>query len=95
MNLRVISEKQLQQQTPILQNYIDIKLFTESWHKGLWKVTSDHSVGQNMTDVTKSLYQNSQSMVMILGTNVQMFKTVVDVCQGCILLPTLFNLWRT
>ena len=46
-----------------------------------------------MIGAIKSLYQNSESTVKISGTIVQMFQTMVGVCQGCILLPALFNLY--
>ena len=67
-NLRIILEKHIQQQTLILQNYKVLKkAFDWGWHKGLWKVMSNHNVDQNMNGVITTLYQNSESAVIIMG----------------------------
>ena len=76
------------------KNDIDFrKAFDKVLHEGLWKVMNDHNVDSNIIKLVKSPYQVVESAVMILGNIGLTFRTMVRVCQGCILSLTVFNLY--
>ena len=52
-----------------------------------------HSIGEHMTKTIKNLYEDANTKVMTGDEFSQWFKASVRVRQGCILSPTLFNLF--
>ena len=52
-----------------------------------------HNVGEHITRITKSLYEDAKTKALIGDQFSERFKTSVGVIQGCFLSPTLFNLF--
>ena len=52
-----------------------------------------YNMGQKLINTIKQLYANANSTVIIQGAVGDWFHTSVGVCQGCLLSPTLFNIF--
>ena len=52
-----------------------------------------HNIGEHITQIIKSLYEDAKTKVMTGEHFSDWFKSSVGVRQGCILSPTLFNLF--
>ena len=49
------------------------------------------NIDQNLVYTIQELYPKAISAVLAQGTIGEWFQTSAGVCQGCLLLPTLFN----
>ena len=93
-NSRILTEKYLQHQQLLFHNFIDFKkAFDRVWHDGLWSVMRNYNFDEGIIQTIEALYQNSSSAVLLDGSVGQVFNTTVGVRQGCILSPTLFNIF--
>lgn len=91
---RQIMEKAKEHNVPIHFNFIDFKAaFDTVWREALWKFMNSVGVSKRIIDIIKKMYHNTQCAVMIGGTMTEWFGVEVGVRQGCILSPTLFNLF--
>ncbi|XP_078679472.1 uncharacterized protein LOC144915103 [Branchiostoma floridae x Branchiostoma belcheri] len=52
-----------------------------------------YNMGGKLTNCIKQLYNKSSSAVLVQGTIGEWFRTTVGVRQGCLLSPTLFNIY--
>ena len=52
-----------------------------------------YNIGTNLTQVIKNLCNKATSAVLINGSIGDWFRTTVGVRQGCLLSPTLFNIF--
>ena len=93
-NCRILMEKHLQHQRDLFHNFIDFKkAFDRVWHDGLWQVLRNFGIEEGLIQIMESLYKNSSSAVLLNNQIGKYFKTTVGVRQGCLLSPTLFNLF--
>eukprot|EP00794_Sanderia_malayensis_P019589 gene19589-biopygen14545 len=93
-NLRLICEKSRNHKRVICHNFIDFKkAFDRVWHEALWHTLRKHNIGEHITRIIKSLYEDAKTKVMTGEKFSDWFKASVGVRQGCILSPTLFNLF--
>ena len=69
------------------------KAFDRVWHQALWHIMKKHNIGIQMTNLIKNLYENAKTKVMIGEQYSEWFRATVGVRQGCVLSPTLFNLF--
>ena len=91
---RVLMEKHLQHQKDLYHNFIDFKkAFDRVWHDGLWHVLKKFNIEAGLIDMIKALYDNANSAVLLNNQLGDFFRTTVGVRQGCLLSPTLFNLY--
>ena len=91
-NLRILCEKYLQHQQDLYHVFIDFeKAFTGFWHAALW-ATKKYTISANLTQVIKNLYYEAASAVLFKRSIGDWFQTV-GVRQGCLLSPTLFNIF--
>ena len=63
------------------------------WHKALWATMKLYSINANLINTIKSLYDNASSAVYLNNNIGEWFRTTVGVRQGCLLSPTLFNIF--
>ena len=65
------------------------------WHEALWATMKKFNIIGKLIETIQSLYENamSQSAVLVQGTTGEWFHTSVGVRQGCLLSPTLFNIF--
>ena len=93
-NLRLICEKYLQHQQHLYHVFVDYKkAFDRVWHAALWATMRAYNITPNTIAVIKSLYDNATSAVLHNDVTGKWFKTTIGVRQGCLLSPTLFNIY--
>ena len=93
-NLRILCEKYLQHQQVLYHVFIDFKkAFDKVWHAALWANMKKYNISTNLIQVIKNLYSVASSAVLFNGSIGDWFRTTVGVRQGCLLSPTLFNMF--
>ena len=93
-NCRNIIEKHLDSQKDIYHNCIDFKkAFDRVYHEGMWSALCKFGINNDIIMMIKSLYANSTSAVILTNMAGPFFNTTVGLRQGCLLSPTLFNLF--
>ena len=93
-NLRALMENYQQHQHDLYHVFIDFKkAFDRVWHAALWTTMHKYNIGANLITIIKSLYEKATSAVLCNGNTGDWFRTTVGVRQGCLLSPTLFNIF--
>jgi len=93
-NLRILCEKHLQHQQDLYHVFIDFKkAFDKVWHSALWATMRKYNINANLIKVIEHLYDHATSAVLLNGNTGEWFRTTVGVRQGCLLSPTLFNIF--
>ena len=93
-NLRLICEKYLQHQQDLYHVFVDFKkAFDRVWHAALWATMRFYNINANLIRVIEQLYNKATSAVYYNGSIGEWFRTSVGVRQGCLLSPTLFNIF--
>ena len=92
-NHRILCEKYLQHQQNLYHVFIDLKkAFDRVWHEALW-ATMRKYINASTIPAIENLYDKAQSAVLFNGSTGEWFRTTVGVRQGCLLSPTLFNIF--
>ena len=93
-NLRILCEKNLQHQQNLYHVFIDFKkAFDRVWHAALWATMGKYNISANLVRTIEQLYDKATSAVQMNGSIGEWFRTTVGVRQGCLLSPTLFNIF--
>ena len=93
-NLRILGEKYLQHQQNLYHVFIDFKkAFDRVWHEALWATMKKIQRKRKHHTSHLNLYDKAQSAVLFNGITEEWFRTTVGVRQGCLLPPTLFNIF--
>ena len=93
-NLRILCEKYLQHQQDLYHVFIDFKkAFDRVWHADLWAKMKKYYIRTNLIQVIKNLCNKATSAVLFNSRIGDWFRTTVGVRQGCLLSPTLFNIF--
>ena len=93
-NLRILCEKYLQHQQNLYHVVIDFKkAFDRVWQAALWATMRKYSISANVVRTIEQFYDKATSAVQMNGSNGEWFRTTVGVRQGCLLSPTLFNIF--
>ena len=93
-NLRIICEKYNQHQRDLYHIFIDFKkAFDRVWHDALWATMRKYNINAQLIKSIESLYSNATSAVFQNNDIGEWFKTTIGVRQGCLLSPTLFNIF--
>ena len=93
-NLRIQCEKYLQHQQNLDHVFINFKkAFDRVWHAALWATTRKYNIGANLVRTIEQPYDKATSAVQMNGSIGEWFRTTVGVRQGCLLSPTLFNIF--
>ena len=88
-NLRILCEKYLQHHV-----FIDFKkAFDRVWHAALWATMRKYNISANLVHTIEQLYDKATSAAQMNGSIGEWFRTTVGVRQGCLLSPTLFNIF--
>ena len=78
----------------ILLRIIDFKkAFDKVWHAALWATMRKYNIGSKLVRTIEHLYDNATSAVIFNSSIGDWFRTTVGVRQGCLLSPTLFNIF--
>ena len=93
-NLRILCEKYLQHQQNLYYVFIDFKkAFDRIWHEDLWAAMRKYNINASIIWAIENLYDKAQSAVLFNGSTGEWFRITVGVRQGCLLSPTLFNIF--
>ena len=93
-SLRMLCERYLQHQQDLFHVFVDFKkAFDRVWHAALWSTMKLYNINANLIKVIESLYSKATSAVYYDGSVGEWFRTTVGVRQGCLLSPTLFNIF--
>ena len=92
--VRQIIEKANERKIPLNSHFIDFKAaFDTIWREALWKMMKATGINPKIINIVRNMYDNTQCSVVIDGHLTEWFEVTVGVRQGCILSPTLFNLF--
>ena len=92
--VRQIIEKAKERKVNLHFNFIDFKsAFDTIWRKALWKMLAHIGINKKIIKILETLYENSKCAVTIDGKLTEWFSVLVGVRQGCLLSPTLFNIF--
>ena len=93
-NLRILWERYLQHQQDLYYVFVDFKrAFDRAWHAALWATMNHYNINAYTIRVIRNLYNPTSSAVCLNGDIGEWFQTTVGVRQGCLLLPTFFNIF--
>ena len=93
-SLRILCERYLQHQQDLFHVFVDFKkAFDRVWHAALWSTMKLYNINANLIKVIESLYSKATSAVYYNGSVGEWFRTTVGVRQGCLLSPSLFNIF--
>ena len=93
-NLCILCEKYFQHQQDLYHVFIDFKKAVDRvWHAALWATIKKYNISTNLIQVIKNLYNKATSAVLFNDSIGDWFRTTVGVRQGCLLSPTLFNIF--
>ena len=90
----MLCEKYLRHQHDLYHIFIDFKkAFDRVWHAALLATMKKYFILTNLIQVIKNLYYKTISGVLFNSSMEAWFRTTVAVRQGCLLSPTLFNIF--
>ena len=93
-NLRILCEKYLQHQQSFHHVFEDFKTaFDRGWQAALWATMRLHYINDNLIRTIECLYNKPTSAVYHDNNIGEWFRTTIGVRQGCVLSPTLFNIF--
>ena len=94
-NLRILCEKYLQHQQNLYHGFIDFKkAFDRVWHEALWATMRKYNINASIIRAIENLYDKVKNdEVLFNGSTGEWFRTTVGVRHGCLLSPTLFNIF--
>ena len=69
------------------------KVFDRVWHEALWAIMRKYNINASIIRTIESLYDKAQNAVLFNGSTGEWLRTTVGVRQGCLLSPTLFNIF--
>ena len=93
-NMRWIMEKAREFQKNIYFCFIDYtKAFDCVDHNKLWKILKDMGIPDHLTCLLRNLYAGQEATVRTGHGTTDWFQIGKGVCQGCTLLPCLFNVY--
>ena len=76
-----------------MSSLISKKAFDRVWHAALWATMRKYNISANLVRTIQQLYDKATSAVQMNGNIGKWFRTTVGVRQGCLLSPTLFNIF--
>ena len=92
--IRWIIKKAREFQKNIYFCFIDYaKIFKYVDHNKLWKILKEMGIPDHLTHLLRNLYAGQEATVRNRHGTTDFFQIVKGVHQGCILSPTLFNLY--
>ena len=92
--MRILNEKARDAESLVFQNFIDFcKAFDRVWCDALWHIMGKYNIGEDVTTLIQKLYEKARSKVLVGDNYSEWFRTSVGVQQGCLLSPSLFNLY--
>ena len=93
-NFRILCEKYIERDSKVFLNFVDYrKAFDRVWHDAIWAVLRKYGIDENIMRALEQLYTKSTSKVRVGAKFSEKFSCSVEVRQGCVLSPSLFNVF--
>ena len=93
-NLRILCEKNIEHGSKVFLNFVDYrKAFDRVWHDAIWAVLRKCGIDEDIMRVLEQLNAKSTSKVRVGAKFSEKFPCSVGVRQGCVLSPSLFNVF--
>ena len=93
---RQLVEKAIEHNTKLFMLFIDLrKAYDSIPREALWCVLKKYGVPHSMLTVIRSLHDGMQAEVTVNGQVAPKFEVCNGLRQGCVIAPTLFNLYFT
>ena len=93
-SLRQILEKRWEFALPVYCAFIDLeKAYDSVWREGMWKVAEYYGIPTVIVDLLRSWYTGISSCVRVDGEEGEWFPIRTGLRQGCVLSPSLFNVY--
>ena len=94
-SLRVLMEKAREYHHPVYICFVDLRKVYDSVHRStLWSVLEHcYHLPPKFLTIIKALHENTSAAVRPYGKTSDQFPVSVGIKQGCVLAPTLFNLF--
>ena len=93
-NLRILCEKYPQHQQNLYHVFMDLKkTFDRVWHSALWATMRLYNINDNLIRTIECLHNKATGAVYHDNNIGEWFRTTTGVRQGCLLSPTLFNIF--
>ena len=93
--LRILMEKAREFRQPLYVCFIDLrKAYNSVNRESLWILLQDcYNLPPKLLSILRALYSDSKAIVRSYGLTSEEFSVTCGVRQGCVLAPTLFNLF--
>ena len=93
-NLKILCEKYLQHQQSLYHVFVDFKkAFDRVLPAALWATMRLYNINDNLIQTIECLYSKATSAVYHDNNIGEWFRTTTGLHQGCLLSPTLFNIF--
>ena len=89
-NLRILFEKYLQHQQDLYHVFVDFK---KAFDRALGATMRQYNINANLIRMIQNLYDKATSAVYPNNSIGDWFRTKAGIRQGCVLYPTLFNIF--
>ena len=94
LNLRILCEKYLQHQQSLYHVFVHFKkAFDRVWYAALWATIRPYNINDNLIKTIECPYNKATSAVYHDNNIGEWFRTTIRVSQGCLLSPTLFDIF--
>ena len=92
--VRQIMQKARERNVNMHFHFIDFKAaFDTVWRNALWKMMRAINMDEKIVKIMENLYAETECAIIINGPLTEWFEVKVGVRQGCLLSPTLFNIF--
>ena len=92
--IRQLIEKAKEHQIPLHFHFIDFKAaFDTIWKEALWKMLLKIGIPNKFVEIIKNLYDKTECSIIAGGELSDWFPVNIGVRQGCIMSPSLFNIF--
>ena len=92
--LRQVLEKKWEFALPVYCVFIDLeKAYDSVWREGIWKISEYYGIPKIIVELLRSWYTGISSCVRVDGGEGEWFPIRTGLRQGCVLSPSLFNVY--
>ena len=92
--LRQILEKSWEYALPVYCAFIELgKAYDSLWGEGMWKIAEYYWIPKDIVEILRSWYESINSCVRVDVVESDWFPIMTGFRQGCVMSPSLFNLY--
>ena len=92
--LRQVVEKRWEHAMPVYCAFMDLeKAYDSVWREGMWQIAKHYGVPSQIVEMLREYYDGSTSCVRMDGGEGDWFPINTGLRQGCVMSPSLFNIY--